>query len=168
MKKSLDSWTCLLGNIYQATLWVRRSGLWEKVWSHFKDGDCGKLQYCRKFTQTQISPCGEMRKHYAWGESSSWRTWRVSPVLMDEHGVPAHHPLLREQHSLGAQFPVTFVLPVWSALFWDASYSSQKTSAWVRVMSKWTGMNYCFQMKIKSAKHSITPYPFCSPRVQDF
>lgn len=37
---------------------------------------------------------------------------RVSPVMMDEHGVPAHHPLLREQHSLGAQFPVTFVLPV--------------------------------------------------------
>lgn len=73
MKQSLDSWTCLLGNIYQATLWVRRSGLWEKVWSHFKDGDCGKLQYCRKFTQTQISPYGEMRKDYAWGEGSSWR-----------------------------------------------------------------------------------------------
>lgn len=32
--------------------------------------------------------------------------------IMDEHGVPAYHPLLQEQHSLGAQFPVTFVLPV--------------------------------------------------------
>lgn len=78
-------------------------------------------------------------------------TWLPSPSLVT---------------ALRGQFPVTFVLSVWSVLFWNCSCSSQKTSAWVRVMSKWTGMNYYFHMKIKSTKHNsaASPYPFCSSR----